>query len=432
MNVITRIIFPLCLLFTCLLVGCSPGSKPTSASSPAVTLQVLRSPTPPVVQVTPLISTANLEDQKLKDIAFSPCTTISPAPPSGNKIPWVLLAERASLYIIDPNTGVKSDKITLYPYSNSNSPVADDFSLSPDGKWLAYDLYGENDVSLVVEPSDNLLTRSSEGRIIWNPEKSFLLQGWLSNESVVLTIHRGLEGFASTLIRNPFNEEEHEFFLEELPNYLDHQPGMSGADLFAHSNLMPDATLERVAYPATNDHLMVALWDVKNKKVLTRLRLFFDEFYNDPLWSLDGSDFIIMGIDNKGYVEWFQVTRDGAIKQLTHFGEFLKDVKFENPGRSPDGRYLAFQLIDNADTGKDKKYLILDLKSQSPDGFCIDYGEKLSPDKPLAWSPDSRYVAITNGTIAENSAVVILVDLEKREAFQVGQDVHAIGWMVKP
>jgi hypothetical protein len=57
---------------------------------------------------------------------------------------------------------------------------------------------------------------------------------------------------------------------------------------------------------------------------------------------------------------------------------------------------------------------------------------KSNPDKPFAWSPDSQYLAITNGDIAYRDAVVILVDLEKQKAVQIENDVHAIGWMVKP
>lgn len=381
----------------------------------------------------------SVETQRLKEIVFSPCLAVSPEPPGGNQIPWLLLVQRAAVYTIDPNSGLKSAQLISPP--NPSSPLVYDFSLSPDGKWLAYyELLDENDDYLVVEPSGNLLTKNSQGRIVWHPENLFQIQGWLSNESITLRIYRSPDKFASTLIRNPFNDKEYEFFLEELPDYLYYQPGgLQGTLLFAHSNLMPDPTLKRVVYPAINaDHYyLAALWDVENKKVLTSLRILWDWVYNnDPLWSLDGSDFLIMGLDEKvNTVEWFQVTRDGTIKQLTHFGEILKDASIERPSRSPDGRYLAFKLYYNIKedgTYSDGKYFILDLKSQSLVGFCIDSGGKSNPDKPFAWSPDNLYLTITNGDIAYRDAVVILVDLEKHKAFQVGNEVHALGWMVKP
>lgn len=434
MNDIVRKMSLISLLITYLLIGCSIASNVvTPATLPAGTLQPPQSPPSPIVEASPTTSIVTLADQKLKDIVFSPCLTISLEPPSGRHIPWLLLGLRGIIpYAIDPNTGVKTDQLLPDPDPNSNSPIADDFSISPDGKWLAYALYGEENVSLVVEPSDNILTNSSEGRILWRPDQPTSLEGWLSNEMVVLIVNQSTANFGSTLIRNPFNGEQHNFSLEEMPASLDYQPGMSGRYLFAHSNLMPDPTLKRVVYPALVDSKFTALlWDVEDKKVLTSLRLYLDQWFNDPLWSLDGNDFIIMGIDDKEQVEWFQVTSDGTILQLTHFGEFLKDFKFEKPSRSWDGRYLTFQLISN--TGKDIRYLILDLESESFDGFCIDsVAEEFGPLQSPVWSPESRYVVITDGVNTENSGNVILVDVEKREAFQIARDVFAIGWIVNP
>lgn len=421
------------------MVSCSPSASVPSATLIPPTETKLPRFTTTDLSILSVSTTVNLtptvESQKLKEIVFSPCLTISPEPPGGNEIPWLLLVQRAAVFSIEPNSGLKSAQ--LIPSPEHTDPFAYDFALSPDGKWLAYELFGENN-DLVIEPSENLLMNRSQGRIIWRPENPFQIQGWLSNDSIALRIYRAPDKFASTLIRNPFKEEGHEFFLEDMPNYLYYQPGMSGAMLFASSNLMPDPTLQRVVYPAISDDLyyMAALWDVKNKKVVTSLRLFFDWADNDPLWSLDGSDFVIMGIDGKGYEEWFQVTRDGVVKQVTHFGDLLKDYRFGSSSRSPDGRYLAFTLWNEKSTYEDStykyKYLILDLKSQSLDGLCIDTGGKSNPEKTFAWSPDNRYLSITNGTIGKRSAEVILVELEKQEAYNIATDVEAIGWMVKP
>lgn len=433
MNIRKTIKFTVSLMFTYLLIGCSLRSNAAPAASPTDTRPPLQSPTLPVVDVTPITPTAILGQKKLKDIVFSSCSAISPGPPGGNQIPWTLLSLRGIIpYAIDPNTGVTTDQLLPDPDPNSNNPIADDFSISPDGKWLAYDLYEENNVSFVVEPSSNILTNSAKGRIIWHPTQPTGLEGWLTEKLVVLITYKDPNDFGSTLIRNPFNGQEHKFSLKEMPNAMDYQPGMSGMYLFAHSNLMPDPTLKRVVYPAVINHNeMATLWDVENKKVLTSLRLYLDQWFNDPLWSLGGDDFIIMAINDKEHVEWFQVTRDGAIQELTDFGEFLGDFKFEKPSRSWDGRYLAFQLIYNA--GKDRKFLILDLKSPLLDGFCIDsvMGDGGALQPPV-WAPDSRYVAITDGVNTENSWRVILVDVKERKAFQIGNDVDALGWIMKP
>jgi hypothetical protein len=427
------------LIFCFLLYACAPRQQTSIPATAAVSSTVEATTTIfPTVEVTATISTQTPDNQKIKDIFFSPCLTINPEPPGGNEIQWLLLARRAAIYTIDPNNGLKSNQLIPPPDPNSNSPSAYDFSLSPDGKWLTYILYGENDHSFVIEPSDNLLTNSSQDRIVWTPNQPFNLEGWLSNETIMLVMNHSLENFGTTLAYNPFTGEQHEFSLEEMPNSLKQQYGMSGSYLMDQGNLIPDPTLTRIVYPLDLDleGMQLALWDVKNKKILAHINYApFDQWSRSPFWSQDGSDFLIAGLSEEKTIEWFQVTKDGLIHQLTHFGEFLNRANFNLPSRSWDGRYLAFQLPYNQNqqgTYDDSKYFFLNLKSQSLDGFCIDYGDKSLPDKPLAWSPDSQYVVLTHGTIGERSAEVILVDIQKQKAFQIATDVEAIGWMVKP
>lgn len=383
--------------------------------------------------VTPLESA---EFQNVKSILVESCIAINPEPPGGNEIPWdVLILQGIIPFAIDPNTGKQTEQ--LLPYPASNSFIADDFSLSPDGKWLAYNLYDNNSVSLVVEPSSNILTNSSQRRIIWSPSQPFHLEGWLSNENVLLVKNHSLENFGSTLIYNPFTGEQHEFFLEEMPNSLNQQYGMSGSYLMDHGNLIPDPSLTKVVYPLAveAEGFQLALWDVENKKILVRLNYTLSQLSRDAFWAQDSRDFLIVGFSEQESTEWFQVTKNGAIHQITYFGEFLNDAEFNHPSRSWDGRYLTFQLIYNM--RKNSKYLFLDLNSQPLDGFCLNLGgeDSGSLHSPV-WSPDNRYVVITNGVYSENISDVILVDVEKQEAFYIGSDfnakIYGTGWMVNP
>ena len=204
-----------------------------------------------------------------------------------------------------------------------------------------------------------------------------------------------------------------------------------------HGNLIPDPTLKRVVYPAwPNDDLQLVLWDVENKRELASLRYTLAQLSRDPFWAQDGSDFLIAATKEQS-VEWYQVTRDGAIEQLTHFGEFLKDAEFNYPSRSWNGRYLVFQMFYNS--RKNSKYLFLDLASQSLDGFCLNLGGEGSGSlRSPVWSPDNKYVVITNGTYSDNSTDVIVVDVEQQEAFHIGHDDHApydtyaVGLTLKP
>src|SRR5215212_2729703 len=426
-----------CVVILCFfLSSCTSGQQISNAATPTIAPRLTDTPETAITNAVESVSTKptlKVDSRQLKDIVFSPCLAVNPKPPGRTEVPWIILGLRGIIpYAIDPNTAIMTDQLLPNPEPIKESSYANDFSVSPDGKWLAYDLYGEGNVSLVVEPSSNILTNTSRGRIIWHPSQPTGLEGWLTNESVILITYKDPNAFGSTLIRNPFSGEQHEFSLEEMPDALDYQPGMSGMYLFAHSNLMPDSTFKRVVYPALiHQNFTFMLWDVENQRIVTSLRLYLDQWFNDPLWLPNGNEFLIMGINDDEQVEWFQVTRDGAMQELTYFGEFLGDYKLEKPSRYWDGRYLIFQLSYNA--GKDIKYLILDLKSEELDGFCIDsVVEEFGPLQSPVWSPDSRYVAITNGVNTENSGEVILVDVSRREVFNIGKDVHAIGWILKP
>ena len=162
-----------------------------------------------------------LENPELWDIVFDSCLAIQPEPPGENEFPWVLLiGQGTEPYAVDPNTGVRTEQLLVNPGQDGISSLGDDFAVSPDGKWLAHAHYGESDISIFVEPSTNLLTQSSRERIIWHPGQLSRLEGWLSNENVMLINEQSTMKFGSTLIHNPFTGEQHEFFLEEMPNSL--------------------------------------------------------------------------------------------------------------------------------------------------------------------------------------------------------------------
>lgn len=426
------------LLFCLLLSSCASGQQINNSAAPTIssnlvsTPQPLQSTTSTIVESSSITSTATPEYQELEDIVFSPCLSINPAYPDKDEIPWVLLILQGDIpYVIDPNTGERTDQFL----SNDTSPYATDFSISPNGEWLTYARYGKNDISFIVEPSQNILANSTQERIIWHLSESVSLGGWINNEAVMLVKNHSLENFGSTLIYNPFSKEQHEFVLQDLPNYLSYQLGMSGSYLMDHGNLIPDPTLKRVVYPAwPATDLQLVLWDAQNKRELVSLPYTLSQLSRDPFWSQDGSDFLIAATQEQ-VVEWYRVSKDGDIHKLTHFGEFLKDAEFNLPSRSWDGRYLAFQLLYNS--RKNSKYLLLDLSPQSAEGFCIDLGgeDSGSLHSPV-WSPDNRYIAITNGVYSKNITDVILVDVESRETFHIAHDeyapIFAIGWIPKP
>ena len=463
-----------------LLTGCSPAvpapATPTTAPIPVTNTATLTVPVTSTASPLPAISTATLRvtvsptespipvnitepatseaapatieivsaSQYLKDVLASPCIPLKDGPPAELHLPGMLLGLRDIIpYAVDPNSGAVTGQLVSNPIRDGL--IQQDYTLSPNGKWLTY-VASYGDVNeLIVEPASNILTNSSKGRITWKPNQTFQLVGWLNNNEIALTLLKDKEKFLfpPTLIRNPFTGEQHKFALENMPNFLNYYPDMNGAYLLSTSTLMPDPTLTRMVYlTSLDDGIKGALFDLQNKKILTNFSIERDPLggNNAPLWSPNGSDFVIMGLTKDvNYTEWFQITKDGDIRQLTNFGDtgLNHGYSYWNTSRSWDGRYLAFEMTYDK-SKSDGKYLIMNLTSQTPQGFCIGPISMRESQNLLhpVWSPDGKYVVIADVSdatdlLANTFGRWILVDVEKREAYQLSQDIHlyAIGWM---
>ena len=333
-------------------------------------------------------------------------------------------------YIYDLQTEIKIDISKI-----SGRYIPPQYFVSSDGKWLSYQ--DPTNFILFVEPAKNLQKNDPSQRIEWKKSLHFL-EGWFNDSSLVLTRRPEGKQFLSTVIFNPFSGEEHEFVLEDLPNYKYFKAGGVGAYMFGHSNIMPDPSLTMLVYPGlTNDgqSANIILWDIVNKVVLVKLDKFYEFIYNDPLWSRDGSNFLIMNVRPEPDlgIEWFQVSRNGSVKQITNFSKFLKDrPDIAKAARSPDGNYLAFQIQYDWQDQISTKYLVIDLRPNELEGFCIDSvpideGENQAP----VWSPDSRFLAISN-TRVNSIGDLLIVDVHTMKLDKLTLDEHAIGWIEKP
>lgn len=315
----------------------------------------------------------------------------------------------------------------------------DNVFISPHGNWVAYIAYQRDNkvISLVVEPAGNLWINSPQKPIVWGTGTSFRLEDWFTNETLVITRQTKPDAFSSTLILNPFTGEEKEFFLEDQPNYKYFKSGGVPLYHFFSSNLMPDPSLQRIVYPELVDsHEYISLLNLETHKIQAKIEDFY-AYSGDPLWAWDGSNFLItastLHTNSKTIFDWFQVTRNGVVKQITYFSEVLKNNEISNASRSVDGRYLAFKIKYQNDVAEQVRYYILDLRKEPYESFCIESVDTPSSflEKRPIWSPDSQYMVITN-TDDNNNGPLILVDLNKRIAYEISQDIHAKGWIIKP
>ena len=428
------------MVFICLFVGCQ-SSWPTSPAAtplPTENISIDQTPTGQLITTATSIAaetsfTPSAEFTTLKAILHNPCLEVAPQVSPGLEFPGMVLAQKGLvLSRINPSNGMRVD-IPYYaePSNEGSNRFNARFVVSPDGKWLAYQDPAQNKV--FIETTQTLTTAAGQKPIMWSQGKKSILRQWVSNDTLLILYWKSEgDSFITSLLLNPFTGEKREFSLEQFPGYLQTKDG--GAVMATHywvnGDLALDPTLQRVVYPTQDEiYKYNVLWDAGKTKPLARLR-FYMELYNDPLWALDGSRFLIISYTPDNFVEWFQVSRGGEIRQVTHFDNFMKrgDYSLVIPSLSGDGRYLAFKLVYN-DSNLAPKYLFLDLTLPGPHGFCIDAIPSGTEPAPV-WSPDGKYVVISNTEATIGS--LILVDVEKQKAYQIEKDVDAVGWIERP
>lgn len=432
-------------LLALILTACSTAVPATSTMMPSATLSLMPTITPtvtikPTLSPTIIPTHTNTPPSSFQWAADAPpvaCLQVRPAPPTELNLPWVLLGNvdrwGTTYLIVDPENG-NTTQVPAVPPPDQMSYIG----LSPDGKWLAYEDISyppitKDSYPITVEPAKNLLTNSSNGRFkAWQAKAS---QGkitfihWLNNTEIAVEAKE----ISNTIVFKPFTKQEYDFAYRELPNAASNLIDMSGTFAFSQANSLPDPTLTRLIYVADGETARyTALWDIQNKKAFGGgFGMFSDPFNVPPGWSIDGSDFIILGLSlsEKTYYshEWFQMTRDGKVRQLTHFNEYLSDFAVIADSRSWDGRYLAIQI--ESDPNQNLKTLVMNLKSPNLDGFCVDESSQQSRDSlyRMSWSPDSKYLVISE----DDRGNWTLIDIEKRIAYLI--PTHAqfdvVGWI---
>ncbi len=307
-------------------------------------------------------------------------------------------------------------------------------AVSPDGKWLSY--FHLADAELTVESADGQV----KARIPANTDWLTLLDGgtpWLDNENLWVSTWPDIEKgqSAPVVIINPFTGKQQKLLsnypnLERYPGGMMNDPGLH----FIYSSVSYNPSLEMVAYPeVTKDgDAYITLLDRQSGKVLAKI-LDGGLYGYFPLWLPGGSQFVVPAQPSQnGPREWMMVSRDGTVKQLTHFQKLYRK-NFEIGSYysvSPDGNYLAFGLSRNEDTDSNepKQLMILNLKTLDVTNLCVSY---LYP-RPV-WSPDSQYL-IVKTLVDRNPSAIVAINLQDKWIVDLPEDPYAdpVGWLKVP
>lgn len=298
------------------------------------------------------------------------------------------------------------------------------FCASPDGAWFTHVEISEGDSItekwLVVENGDG-----EQGRIAIQSTWNYLsCPIWLDSQRFMLGMYSEHSYPVSDMvIINPFSGET-QALVTDYPN-LD-------IDIHRSLSVSYDSRLELVLYHAIDQERLTVLWDRISQERVASFQLFG---YSIPLWLPDDSGVLISASPERNAPEeWFRISREGKIAQLTNFGASFDDASISYYFRelSPDGRYLAFTLETtpnycDSNTYASSYYLtILDLNSLQATDYCI-------PGGIITWSPDSRYLVILH-SYEENSFHTILVSPFEGWAapITVDEGLSPTGWWPNP
>lgn len=416
-------LFILVLFLSFLFWGCNAYTPTKEVLNPTIqnTSTIILLPSPKPTEIVKQTDTALAQ----LPLFTKHCLNISNSFLHDDSLTGTLLLVSPTLsenYFLDMKTGEK------HPLSQDKEYLANNFTASPNGDWLAY-IGAERSsqgASLVVQANDGHQTY----RYPINYDEWQIIAYWLDNDTLVLWNHAG--PLDNVILFNPFTGKKE----TRSANY----PGLisddSGWDFSWPSATIYDSSLQYLVYLANGDNgyqfgfQKLILWDLKNARAIAKVND-FGYTWVKPLWKSDNSGVIfvksVVGYDPPDKKdEVFFLGLDGKIKQLTKLSEFYPYAKIYSYGWSPDEHFLAFELETSFSRGQksERKLLILNMSTLEISDYC------LSPEQftPLIWSPDSRYLAYSEMSTNDTSRT-ILIDLVGQKSFVIAEKLKPAGWL---
>ncbi len=408
--------------------------QPTRTQPPSTTsLQLLTiTPTPTQIQL-PSIKTHCLQSIQSPAPKFTGRIVLSS--PKDERVPGYMAnsISDSPTYLLDLQTG---ERIQLGQTKFE--------SVSPDGSKIAYyDV--EQEMVVVADARGNRL------REISAPKRDQFPAYWLDNQRLLLNknLNNPNSPLGSLIILDSLSWEQREI----LPAF---QSQNQGYIFYWHvtSNLVFDPSLTHVIYPLDSDSLPLILWDVQTKSVVARI--YGPSRRDTPWWSPDGKSFITSapikpkayqgiygnvddGLPYKGGTELWLVRLTGEVRRLTYFTVTNPNVVQDNYVWSPDGRKIAFLLLDTLGVDTENhslppELMVVDVETREVTNYCrlarlpeTDDGRFIQPPDAV-WSPDGQYLVVTQAD--ENLHYkVFLVDMQNGSAWQIAENAAADGWM---
>lgn len=301
-------------------------------------------------------------------------------------------------------------------------------SESPDKTKIAYQLYNSFTKKIYLVIDDINFDRKII--FLWKDEWDRIL-GWADTSNIIISKieHKSESDIYEKppeLILFDLNTQIETTITPDFPNIYDWSPlpfwnGYQG--------VVYDKEFTRAVYMRWLEEkgglIVYSLWDVEKQEELINLLV---AEYPIPLWSPDGSEFVVtkvINIDNISYKELVSVTRDGKIKQLTYLDEKNAGNEIISYSWSPNGQFIG--LLIRSDEENKLSMTVLDTNTSIIYDYCISGLDTGNSFKPL-WSPDSNQMLVQVWNSVDQSEV-ILIDIVKKYAIKIAENYEPFAWL---
>lgn len=305
-------------------------------------------------------------------------------------------------------------------------------STSPDGRWLAY-----CQLSSDSPTGQWLIVQSPNGQEVYNAPMDmnaiyFDSYLWLDNQNLIFPLvesNRRPQAY-SMLVINPFVGEI--FYLNSDYPSLSLPLGGNRMSL-GYSDLVYDPSLDLVIFPSWTEDSYIVLWNRQSSSILSKIKGDVGKY---PRWEPGAGYFAVplrVSVDNENEIEeWFLITREGEVEQVTHFGEYFTNSEIGSASNwSSDGQKLAFWLDVSPSECPGLNLAILDLVTTMVENTCIPGSADHA--LPPIWSLDNQYIIVYNVSNDPSQAIIINVSRSSYyDVTSIAGGSRPIGWLVTP
>ena len=420
-----------------------PASAPPRPSPTLylTTTPLAASPTPPLPTTSPSTTEVPPAQARLR----LRCFAVAAAGPSGIPAAGTLWLANANNAVVRMNAATGTQTLPESPHESQYS-----FAVSPSQQRVAFRRI-VRDQMRIQTLEDSLVIADASGQALsvrpWDAHWA-ALAGWLDDERLVINAsarfgEEALGKKPATLVVLHTLTGRQRVLSPDFPNLNLEYPV---PDWDGWGVTMYDPSLTRVIYPFDAHERYDAgytLWDVRGQQVLAHVPASLRT--HAPRWAPDGSRFVVAAAQATGQswlaFELYGAGRDGGeVERLTFLTEFYEAVYIQAYTWSPDGRRLAFWLVENPQgvpfiEHGEAHLAVLDLDTSEVTNTCVpgDHDASTAPARvpPPVWSPDGTQLLVENSA-EEGPSRLLLVDLEREAAVVVAQGLQPVGWMVGP